>query len=331
MGLELNQYQIQKKLDDAYHSHPGQFFTRGEKWYVDPANGDDNAGGKDIWTAVQTIQKALTLIAAKRTASSKTYHEYIYLLPGQGTDYDDDTVGASLANAYVYINISDVSIIGCGRPGDVVVKPDAAATAGIFALGTSADRIEIANIHFDSTTAANGMINAASGGCDDVWIHHCAFDGQGGAASVGINTANAATCARWTIEYNRFIDRVTGSVIGYLGLGIIRYNTIIKTIAGALTIGISLLDNTTTADSDGAVIHDNLVLGGINGTTPLADGISVAANCYGVGVWRNGIAGCTDNLTITENTAGAHAIDNYTYDQGEGNVAYATVDDKLPG
>ena len=271
----------------------------------------------------------MTLIAAERTASGKTYREHIYLLPGQGTDYDDDTVGASLANAYVYINISDISIHACGMPGDVVIKPGAAATAGIFALGTIADRLELDGIWFDCTTAANECIDVPSGGVNNCWIHNCRFDGQGGAAAAGIVTANAATCANWIIENNTFIDCTVAAIKGYLGYAKIRNNILIKTLTTAMTIGISLLDNTTTADSDGAVIHDNLVLGGIEGTTPLATGISVAAACYGVGVWRNGVAGCTDNLSHTANDAATQAIDNYTADGRQPAAEYADVEDKL--
>lgn len=329
MGLELSQYKIQNNLDAMWRDHSGQNFTRGRRWFVDPANGDDNAGGQSIWTAVQTIQQVLTLIAAERTASGKTYREHVYLLPGQGTDYDDDTVSASLSNAYVYINISDISIHACGMPGDVVINPDAAATAGIFALGTSADRLELDGIWFDCTTAANECIDVPSGGVNNCWIHNCRFDGQGGAAAAGIVTANAATCANWIIENNTFIDCTVAAIKGYLGYGIIRNNVFIKTLTTAMTDGISLLDNTTTADSDGAVIHDNIILGGIEGTTPLATGIKVAAACYGVGIWHNAVSGCTDNLSYTANTAAAHGMENYTSDGRNGGAEYADSEDKL--
>jgi hypothetical protein len=100
--------------------------------------------------------------------------------------------------------------------------------------------------------------------------------------------------------------------------------------AEAAAKGILLLDNTTTADSDGCMIIGNVVGCGINGGDPLVEGITVPSDSISVMIVNNYIGGSTDNLSMTENDAGSHAINNYTYDQGEGNVAYATVDDKLP-
>jgi hypothetical protein len=331
---KMNQVTWKHKLGDvvALERHV-QFHPKATFWYVDAANGNDNGSGEDVDHAVQSIQQALYNISLKRTATGKVYEDVIFLLPTNAVDYDDDTVGntakGGLANAYVYINQANIRIRGIGIPGGVLIKPDAAATAGIFAIGTSADRLEISGIRFDCTTAANECIDVPSGGANDVHIHDCIFDGQGGAAAAGIVTGNAATCARWVIENNQFIDCTVAAIKGYLGHGLIRNNVFIKTMTGAMTDGISLLDNTTTADSDGCVIRDNLVLGGIEGTTPLATGIKVAGACYGVGIVDNRAAGCTDNLSHTANTAATHAIENATGDGRNGGAEYADTEDRL--
>ncbi|KKN78257.1 hypothetical protein LCGC14_0351160 [marine sediment metagenome] len=300
-------------------------YTRGNTYFVDPEFGKDSYSGTDIKYAFQTIQKAVDKCSGESD-------DYIYLLPSDGVDYDDDTVGTSLANAYVYINKSNVHLIGLNPPHmqSVIIKPGAAATAGIIALGTGADRCEIAGITFDLTTAANECIDVPSGGANGVWVHDCHFIGTGDTNDTGINTANAANSSYWIIEDCVFYNLVIGAVKGYFNRGVIRNNRIVKTVTGALTDGISLLDNTTTADSDGCLVENNIVGGGIVGTTPLATGIKVASACYGVIISNNYIGGCTDNLSMTENTAAAHAFHNYTYDQGQGNVAYTTLDDKLP-
>ncbi len=303
---------------------PYAAFTRGDFYFVDQSNGNDAFGGKDIRDAFKSIQKAINVC-------SGVVDDYIFVLPTDGVDYTGDTVGASLANAYIYLNKSNVHLIGLnpGHMGSVIVKPGAAATAGILNLGNGADRCEIAGLTFDTTTAANECI-AVTGGADNVWVHDNKFVAYGETAGAGIVGTNVASCDGWVIERNTFLNCTVAAILGYFHDGVIRNNRLVKTVTGALTIGISLLDNTTTADSDGCLVENNIVGGGIVGTTPLADGISVAAACYGVLISNNLIGGCTDNLTMTENTAAAHAFNNKTYDQGEGFVAYATLDDKLP-
>lgn len=310
---------IANELDIKIH-------PKGSFWYVDAANGSDAGNGKDVDHATQTIQQALYNISLERTASGKTYEDVILLMPTNAVDYDDDTVGntakGGLANAYVYINQPNIKIIGVGSPGGVVINPDAAATAGIFAIGASADRLEIANIEFDLTTAANECI-AVTGGADSVHIHDCIFTGTGGAANAGIVSTNVASCSNWIIERNRFYDLDVGAIVGYFNKGIIQDNIIGKIVAAAITDGISLLDNTTTADSDGAMILRNVVSGGIEGGTPMATCVKVAAACIGVIIADNRVAGGTDNLSYTANTAGAHAIQNFTSDGRQGGAEYA--------
>lgn len=302
---------------------PYAAFTRGDFWFVDAANGNDSNSGADIRDAFQTIQKAVNVC-------SGVADDYIFLLPTDGTDYDDDTVGASLANAYVYINKSNVHLIGINpaHGQSVIVNPGAAATAGVINLSAAADRVEIAGITFNTTTAANEAI-AVTGGANGVWVHDCRFLGAGGAAEAGIVGTNVASCADWVIENCLFYNLDVGAVVGYFSRGIIRNCKIIKTVTAAMTDGISLLDNTTTADSDGAVIENIVVLGGIEGTTPLATGLKVAAACYGVGIINCQVSGCTDNLSYTANTAAAHEIGCLTSDGRNGGAEYADSEDKL--
>ena len=322
MNPTANKYRLGNLIAAAA---PYAAFTRGNHYFVDQEFGKNSYSGTDIKYAFKSIQRAVDKCSGESD-------DYIFLLPQDGVDYTGDTVGQSLANAYVYINKSNVHLIGInpGHGQSVIINPGAAASTGIINLGANADRVEIAGITFNTTTAANEAISA-TGGSSGVWIHDCRFLGAAGAAEAGIVTTNAASCADWVIENCYFYNLDVASIQGYLSRGIIRNNRIITTVSAALTMGIELVDNTTTADSDGCLIENNIVGGGINGGTPLADGISVASACIGVLISNNLVGGATDNLTMTENTAGAHAFNNFTYDQGEGNVVYANLDDKLPG
>jgi len=133
-------------------------FTRGDFWFVDAAYGSDSASGEDIDHPVNTIQHALTLAAAKRTRTGRTYDDYIILLPTNGVDYDDDAVSAGLSNAYVYVNIPNIHIVGAGPIGSVVIKPDAAATAGVINVGASGDRFSLHNVVIDTETALSAAV-----------------------------------------------------------------------------------------------------------------------------------------------------------------------------
>ncbi len=306
---------------------PFAAFTRGNHYFVDQEFGKDSYSGTDIKYAFKTVQKAVDKCSGESD-------DYIFLLPQDGVDYTADTVSTSLAEAYIYINKSNVHLIGinASHGQSVIINPGAAATAGIINLGSAADRCEIAGITFDTTTAANEGI-ATAGGCDGVWIHDCRFIAGGGTTDGGIIATNAATCGYWVIENCYFTDQNTAAITGCFNRGIIRNNMIARILATAEAAanGILILDNTTTADSDGVMIYSNILGCGISGGDPVVAGIVVPPATISAMVVNNYIGGSTDNLSITENTAGSHAINNFTYDQGQGNVAYATIDDKLPG
>jgi len=58
-------------------------------WFVDPGSGSDAYDGDHWSTPFQTIQAAVD-------AAGDGRGDTIFLLNGRGTDYDDDTVGASM-------------------------------------------------------------------------------------------------------------------------------------------------------------------------------------------------------------------------------------------
>jgi hypothetical protein len=275
---------------------PGMNVHSNAKYWVNPnvLKGSDSNDG--TYTApFRTLAKAVSKMKAG---------DAVFIQNGMGTALAEGDIDLTA--------LTDIAIIGLSSPmgGEVIIKPTTDPTTSIFKLSSTSQRILIAGITFNCAGDGGNDVKAInSTGADYVTIQGCTF-----IYGTGIITTNANTSQFWKISGNRFLNTVN-AIVGYLGLADISNNQIIKTATGALTVGISLLDNTTTADSDGALIHHNTILGGIEGTTPLADGILVAAACYGVGVVDNRVAGCTANVTVTSNTAGAQNIFNLT-DQG---------------
>jgi hypothetical protein len=231
----------------------------------------------------------------------------------------------------VSIAKTDIVIAGMvpANRGRIIFKPTTDPTTAMFIGANTSNRITLKNIQFNGAGDGGNDVKAfAVAGLadyvDGFTIEGCRFVLCG----TGISTSNAGSACDWLIRDNTFINCDNG-ILGYLHHGEIVGNKMLKTLTTALTVGISLLDATTVADSDGCLVHHNTILGGIEGTTPMADGIIVAAACYGVGVWDNKVAGCTTNITVTDNTAAAHAIFNITGDGREGGGEWANAETYL--
>ncbi len=273
---------------------------------------DDTSRGSDRYDGsfgrpFLTIKKAVDMSVVGRG-------DVIFLQSGCGTNYTDYDIDLTAMTVLTIIGLNDPS------GSAVLIKPTIDPATAIFKLGANSKRIQLINL---------GLSGAGDGGNDVIMINSTGADNIsviGCTASNGtfINTTNAASSSSWKISKNRLLNTVNG-IKGYLGLAEIDHNIIRKTVTTELTVGISLLDNGDTADSDGALIHHNTILGGIEGTTPLANGILVAAACYGVGIWENRVSGCTDNISYAANTVGTHAMFNMTDDgrNGGGNWADA--------
>lgn len=284
----------------------------GQRFFVNPTatRGNDNNDGS-FGRPYATLAKAVSMAVAGRG-------DVIFIQSGCGTDLTDIDVDLT--------TMTDLSIVGLNAPsgGFVRFKSTTDPTTAIIKLAAASARILIANIRFDCTgDGGKDVVAINSTGASAVNVLNCQ-----GVYGTFINTTNAASSSNWRISGNTLINTDSG-IVGYLNLAEIDNNRIIKTVTTALTVGISLLDNTTTADSDGALVHHNAIFGGIEGTTPMANGIVVAAACYGVGVYENRVAGCTANVTVTQNTAGAHSVLNLTEDQRAGGGEWADAETYL--
>lgn len=289
---------------------------RSKIWFVNFVLGSDSNDGESWAYPLKTVVKALSKVRSG-------YNDVIILQPCPLT-----VAGAAsvITEADISVAKSDLSIIALNDPTNqsIIFRQTTDPSTSVFNLTAAADRVLFKGLAFDG----NGD------GGKDVWAFNIVGGSVGGTIKNcrffrgnGIKSTNAASASEWVIEDNKFID-IDTEIIGYFNLGMIRRNRSVKTATGALTVSISLLD-TTTADSDGAIIENNTILGGIVGTTPRATGISVAAACYGVGIIDNRVAGCTDNLSYTQSTAGCYGINNKTDDGGQGGAEYADTEDNL--
>jgi len=279
-------------------------------FYVDFANGKDTQhSGRNFDAPLLTLTKAVSQVESGRG-------DFILIIPSAGTNGTDGDIALAKTDV-VIAGLGDAAQVG------VTIYPTTDPATAIIAATAAADRIVIKNIYFDGNGDGGADVVAinAIGGASNWIVEDCIFSRCG----TGINGSNAATANLWKIRNNLFANCDSG-IVGYFGFADIYNNKFIKTNTAALTVGISLLDNTTTANSDGALIRNNIILGGIEGTTPMADGIVVAAACYGVGVIENRVAGCTTNVTVTENTAASQSIFNLTGDGREGGGEWADAE-----
>lgn len=336
MGLDLSRYTVDKKINNMllqnFPYHPMQAFSRGDAWFVDAENGDDNAGGRDIWTPVKTIQQAIYLITKKRTANSKYYDEFIYLLPTNAIDYDDDTVGntakGGLANTYVYINTPNIHIIGAGPLGSVVIKPDEAATAGVFNIGASGDRFHLSNVIINTATAQSAAIKLTAAANFPI-IENVVFDlvGAAGPLGVGIDGDNGkvsypiirnCTFYMGTLLLAGIIIKVQDATpFG----GLIEKCDFLSVINGADT---PVVDVINVKDGTGLIIRECNIHGGDTGTAyNAADGIDIDAGVLNTLVTRNSISGC--DALITDGGTDTDSVFNWTADGEGGEFADAEI------
>ena len=310
MGLDLNRYTVDKKIDSRvlqnFPYHPMQAFSRGDAWFVDSENGDDNAGGRDIWTPVKTIQQAIYLITQKRLSNSKYYDEFIYLLPTNNIDYDDDTVGntakGGLAHAYVYINTPNIHIIGAGPLGSVVINPDAAATAGVINIGASGDRFHLSNVVIRTTTAKSAAIKLTAAS-DFPIIENCLFDLVGASGPLGVGIDGDAGKISYPIIRNCTFHMGT-LLIGAIVLevqdaspygGLIENCDFVNVLNGA---GTGVVDVIKLKDGTGITVRGCNIHGGDTGTAYNANcGIDVDSGVLNTLITRCNISGCDAQIT----------------------------------
>jgi hypothetical protein len=165
----------------------GMFTQRAVKvWFVNSKWGSDTSVGTDIKKPLKTIQAAINKAGTRGgSAATNDAKGDVIVLQASDDDYDDDTVGASLANAYLYVNKKDLTILGMGPPNSVRIKPAAAATAGAINLGANADRFRLINVTIDTTTALSAAIVTASGAHFPT-IEDCIFNLVGAAGPLGV-------------------------------------------------------------------------------------------------------------------------------------------------
>lgn len=296
-------YDDQRKLELIFQSYGlHQYITRGNGWIVDAEFGNDSGGGRDIYTPVKTIQQALTLIANKRAANSCYYDEYIFLMPTNGIDYDDDAVGAELANAYIYVNQPNIKIVGVGPPGSVVINPGVAATAGVINLGADADRFGLKNVWINTATAQSAAIKLAAGANFPV-IEDCLFNLVGAAGPLGVGIdMDAGKVSYPIIKGCKFYlgTLILGGLIlevqdAYPFGGLVQDCDFITVLNGS---GTGPADVINVKDGTGLIIRDTRIFGGDSGTAYNAvDGIDIDAGVLNTLIDSCHISGCDNQIT----------------------------------
>ncbi len=316
----LTRVDFSRGFDNLFHSFNFANFSRGDAWFVDAENGDDNAGGQTIWSPLKTIQKALTLIEAKRAANSKYYDEFIYLLPTNGVNYDDDVIGSKYTGAYVYVNTPNIHIIGAGPLGSVVIKPTAAASNGVFYVSGNADRFHLANVVIDTSASLNGAVKLAAG-ADYPLIEHVVVNVVGTTGPTGYGINGSTDQVAFPIVRNSVFYLGTLGVAAiylkakdtFLSGGLIENNYIVSTLNGS---GTGTQYGIAVGDGTGVIVSGNVIHGGDSGTAyNIGTGIIIATGVLNTSVVRNRVSGC--DYQYVDSGTDTDLVDNWTAD-GEG-------------
>lgn len=297
---------IQARLNDnglfdlQYAQKVANPVTRGLHWFVDAENGNDSGQGNIINSPLKTIQEVVFRIVKRRNATNRYFDEYVYLMPTNGIDYDDDVVGntpkGGLADTYVYLNTPGIHFIGAGQLGSVIINPDEAADEGVFNLGASAKRCSFENLVINTATSQASAIKLAAG-ADFPLFKNCIFNIVGASGPTGVGITCAGAVAYPTITGCKF----------YIGTNVISAMTII----GKTTYPFGgLIENTLIACTHngagtnplagiglgagvGIEIRDILIHGGDVGTAyNIINGIDVASECVHTTIARIRCLGC---------------------------------------
>jgi hypothetical protein len=321
-------YMAHKYRIGALLENQTMYPTLGSYWWVNAEYGTDANSGDSIDHPVKTIQKALTLCAAKRTETGKTYDDYIFLMPTNGVDYDDDTVSASLTNAYVYINIPNVHLVGMGNPGEVIINPAAAASAGAIAVGASGDRFHLDNVWINTATALGAAVKYATG-ADYTVVENCLFDlvGTTGPTGYGIDMATGKVSYPVIRNVTMYLGTlmVAGIAIKVQDAtpygGLIKNVTMINVLNGA---GTPVVDCINVMDGTGLIIDSPIIHGGDAGSNyNAADGIDIDAGVLNTLVVNPRISSC--DALITDGGTDSDIVAGITADGEGGEFADAEI------
>lgn len=320
MNPVANKFQLGNKIAGAIGGLGWYPDTLVEHLFVCAVNGNDQFNGKSPLLPKLKIQAAIDV-------ASTTKHTVIHLLTSFSAantiyDFDDDAVAAAsvtsgnerLINSWVYIYKSNIHIVGEGLPGSIVIKPAAAASAGIVAIKTGMKNISFSNIRFNATTAAAAHI-VSSGTVENLVIRDCEF--IKGTIQLDLD---AGLLTRPVIEDCFFMDAITyaltiAPIYGHVSgcyHGVTKY-------AGAGGKQTAIFNVANTSGVLGFRIHNNVLHGGDNGASHdvAAIGILIAGtNAKGCIISHNNIFACDD--TIDDDGTDSMVVENYTPD-GEPN------------
>ena len=301
MNPVAKKFQLGNKIAGAIGGLGWYPDTLVEHLYVCAATGNDQFNGKSPLTPKLKIQAAID-------AASTTKHTIIHLLTSFSAantiyDFDDEgtipTVAVTSGNeravgAANYLYKSNLHFVGEGPPGSIVIKPAAAASAGIIAIKTGMANISFSNIAFDATTAAAASIKT-SGTVVNLTIENCTF--KLGTVQLDLD---AGIITNPVIINNEFWDADTDFIAiaplkGLIGENYIGFSVYLAA-GGKITSGITFAN---TSGTGGTRIVNNHIQGGDDAGTNdvIATGILLAGtNTKAASIIGNVISNCDDQI-----------------------------------
>jgi len=217
-----------------------------------------------------------------------------------------------------------------GPPNSVVIKPDAAATAGVFSIASGANRVTIANITFNTATAQSAAIQTVSG-AHYLTVENCIFDLVGAAGPTGFGISFDAAKSSYPVIRNCtfylgtlikagiWIEAQDATPFG----GLVENCKMISVLNGS---GTGAEGGIYVKDGTGVQINNCVIHGGDTGTAyNVGDGIEVAAGVLNAMITNCQVSGC--DAAITDGGTDTDIVNCYTADD-EG-AEYANMEDKL--
>jgi len=237
-----------------------------------------------------------------------------------------------LADAYVRVNLPNITIMGVGPLGSVVINPGAAATAGVISVGASATRFRLCNVVINTATAQSAAIKFEATGPTFPVIENCIFDLVGAAGPLGVGIDMDAGKISYPVIRNCTFYLGTLILAGIIVEvqdatpygGLIENCDFLSVLNGG---GTGIVDVINVKDGTGLIIRDCNIHGGDTGTNyNAADGIDLDSGVLNTLIASCNISGC--DALITDGGTDTDIVRCITAD-GEGSE-YANAEEIIP-
>ena len=286
--------------------------TSGTAYYVDSVNGADNRDGKSWDLPLATIDAAINLISAARTAGTEKGRSIIYIREQHAMGGTSQTVVGGFD-----ADIAGITLWGLGSGSD---KPNLVFDYASTTATIGADNVTFYNLRFiPSTSSITTAINIESG-ADYAKIINCDF-GYLDARPAEFTNAITMVGSYGTQIVGNYFDALENSAVSAIYMNAAATDTLIKGNYFHGDYSTSVIYNKTAAQQH-IRIEDNVLYQGVHGGLNTLPVITLLTGSTGYASNNKVIANLA-NTSVAFNADGAFFFENfYNEDTGGSKTAY---------